>query len=295
MVDDPAETTNVIGRYPAEVRELQGMLDSVTGGQPEKVETAIVDQRTLQELRSLGYLQGSSPGEYTLTGKGVDPKDRLAVLKLLHFATNSDAPADQRIRMLRDAISQDPANPALYSNIGDLYRSVGRSDEEIKLYVDAINRGIRNSWLYSRAGAMYLRRGNKQEAVTFLEGAARVNPSDHESLQNLAVAHRETGRTTDAERVLKSILEADPGYGPAHNELGMIAFQNRDLGAARTYFEKAAQLDPAYQLNLARLYKMQGENARARAAFEAFLAGPAERPEYRQLIPQIKRELAAIP
>jgi Flp pilus assembly protein TadD len=141
---------------------------------------------------------------------------------------------------------------------------------------------------------MYLRRGNKQEAVTFLEGAARVNPSDHESLQNLAVAYRETGRAADAERVLKSILAADPGYGPAYNELGMIAFQNRDLAAARTYFEKAAQLDPAYQLNLGRLYKMQGDTARARAAFEPFLAGPAERPEYRQLIPQIRKELAAL-
>jgi choline-sulfatase len=295
LIEDPGETTNVIARYPKELGELQGMLDSMTGSQPEKVETAVVDQRTLQELKSLGYVRGSSPGEYALTGEGVDPKDRVEVLRLLHLAMDIPAPAAERVSKLRRAIGQDPTNPALYSNLGDLYRSAGRPNDEMKLYLDAIRQGIRNAWLYSRVGAIYLRAGNNQEAVTFLEGAARANPSDHESLQNLAVVYRETGRIADAERVLNSILSSGEEYAPAFNELGMVAFQKRDLPAAREYFEKAARLDPAYQLNLARLYRMQGDTARARAAFAAFLAGPALRPEYRDVIPQIKRELAALP
>ena len=94
--------------------------------------------------------------------------------------------------------------------------------------------------------------------------------------------------------MLNSILASGEEYAPAYNELGMAAFQKRDLPAARAHFEKAARLDPAYQLNLGRLYKMQGDNARARAAFEAFLAGPASRPEYRNLVPQVRRELAAL-
>jgi len=295
LIDDPGETTNVIARYPNETKELRGLLESMAGSQSEKVETAIVDQRTLEELKSLGYLRGSSPGEYTLTGKGVDPKDRIEVLRLLHRAIDSPAPVTERVSMLRRAIAHDPTNPALYSNLGDLYRSAGRTNDEMNLYLDAIKQGIRNAWLYSRVGAIYLRRGNRQQAVTFLEGAARANPSDHESLQNLTVVYRETGRIADAERVLNSILASGEDYAPAYNELGMVAFQKRDLAAARGHFEKAAQLDPAYQLNLARLYRIQGDTTRARAAFEAFLAGPASRPEYRNVVPQIKRELATLP
>jgi hypothetical protein len=66
------------------------------------------------------------------------------------------------------------------------------------------------------------------------------------------------------------------------------------LAAARSNFERAAQRDPAYQLNLARLYKMTGEKARAKAAFEAFLASKSSSPEYRQIIPQVKQELASV-
>ena len=118
-----------------------------------------------------------------------------------------------------------------------------------------------------------------------LEMAARLNPSDYESLENLAVAYRAAGRIADSERVLNAILKSGEEYAPAYNELGMAAFQKGDVAAAQGYFEKAARLDPTYQLNLGRFYKMAGDNARARAAFEAFLAARSSSAEYRQVIP----------
>ena len=238
---------------------------------------------------------GSSQQQYKLTGKGIDPKDRIEVLKLLHLALYSNLPVTRRIDMLRQAVVQDPANPTLYNNLGNLYAEAGRSGETLKLYGDAVSKGIRTAWLYSRLGHLYLQQGNKNEAMNNFEQAALLNPSDYDSLQNLAVVYRETGRLADAERVLESILKSGEEYAPAYNELGMAAFQKGDKAKAIGYFEKAAQLDAAYQLNLGRLYKSMGENSRARAAFESFLAGAASRPEYRQIIPQVREELAAIP
>jgi Tfp pilus assembly protein PilF len=75
----------------------------------------------------------------------------------------------------------------------------------------------------------------------------------------------------------------------------MVSFQKGDVAAARGYFEKAAQLDPKYQLNLGRLYKMAGDNTRARACFQAFLAAKSADAEYRSLIPQVQKELAQTP
>ena len=297
LAQDPGETANVIAGHPAEVRDLEAKLDSVAGGggQPERVEPARVDPRTLTQLKSLGYLGGSPQGQYVLTGKGTDPKDRAEVLRLLHFAVYSGEPLARRVAMLRQAVAADPVNPSLYSNLGDILAGAGRQAEAMQLYQDGIAKGIRAAWLYSRLGSLYLRQGNKADAIVYFERAAQLNPSDYDSLQNLAVAYRETGKLAEAEQVCQWVLKSGEEYAPAYNELGMISFQKGDAAKAREYFEKAAQLDPTYQLNLGRLYKMAGDNARARAAFEAFLAARGDSPEYRPMIPQVRKELAAIP
>ena len=75
---------------------------------------------------------------------------------------------------------------------------------------------------------------------------------------------------------------------------GWRLFRRATWRAAQGYFEKAARLDPTYQLNLGRFYKMAGDNARARAAFEAFLAARSSSPEYRQMVPQVRKELETI-
>ena len=296
LAQDPAEISNVIAAHAAEARALEAKLDAAAGSAREKVETAASDRRTMEQLRSLGYLGGSSQREYELTGKGIDPKDRVGVLKLLHFAVYAESglPLPQRIAMMRQAIAEDPSNPALYSSLGDLYRDGGDRNHEIKLYQDAVKRGVRSAGLYSRLGSLYLRQGRKSEAIPLLEQAARWNPSDYDSLEHLAVAYRETGRIDDAERTCNSILKSGEEYAPAYNELGMASFQKGDVAKARDYFEKAAQLDPIYQMNLGRLYKLAGDKERARAAFEAFLAARGSSEEYRRLLPQVKQELAQV-
>ena len=293
LAQDPAETSNVIASHPAEVQELESKLKAVSAA-TEKVAPAAMDPRTIQQLKSLGYLGGNSTQATDLTGQGTDPKDRLDVLRLLHLAVHSGAPPAERVSMLRQAISKDPANPSLYNYLGNLYAEGGRQAEAMRLYQDALQHGVRPAWLYSRLGSLYLRQGKKSEAITLFETATELNPSDYESLQNLAVAYREAGRSADSERVLNAILKSGEEFAPAYNELGMTAFQKGDVAAAQGYFEKAARLDPTYQLNLGRFYKMAGDNARARAAFEAFLATRSENAEYRPMIPQIRKELAEI-
>src|ERR1035437_3704142 len=298
LVKDPGETTNVIGDHAAEVQQLKAHLKAAAGG-VEKVQTTMVDQRTMAQLKSLGYLGGSSGREYALTGEGIDPKDRLDVLKLLYRAVSPDAgtPASERIPMLRRALAQDPANPSIYYHLGDLYRGAARPGEAMALYRQAIRNGLRNAWLFSRLGYLYLQQGNKDEAVASFERAAQLNPSDTESLNDLAMAYLETGKLRDAERVFKWSLSTDDKYALAYNGLGLVFIQKQDMGQARGYFEKAVQLDPDLleaQLNLGRIYKIMGANTRARACFEAFLA-KASPAEYGPVISKVKAELADMP
>jgi choline-sulfatase len=301
LVRDPAEVSNVITSHPAEVQELEARLNAVSSnaGGVEKVSTAMVDRSTTEQLRSLGYLGGVSQQEYELTGKGIDPKDRLEVVKVLELAMSpgSRVPAGERITLLRRALALDPTNPTIYYDLGQAYAKAGRDAEAMKLYQYGIEKGVRTAWIYSRLANLQLRVGNTAEAIASFERAAQLNPADSESLSDLGLAYLDMGRLPDAERVFKWAVATDSDYAPAHNGLGLVAIQKKDLTSARGHFQKAVDLDPGLleaQLNLGRIYKMMGANARARACFEAFLAR-ASPAEYAEIIPKVKAELAAMP
>lgn len=296
LAADPAESNNIIASHPAEAQDFEKRLQTLAAAD-EKVQTSMVDRRTLDQLKSLGYLGGSSHGEYTLDGKGIDPKDRTAVLDLLYRAMSPDAGAKPsgRVPALREALAQDPGNPTVYYYLGDEYGRAGRHGEALALYRQALHHGVRNAWLYSRLGRLYVREGKRDEAILAYERAAQLNPSDCESISDLGMVYLDTNRPADAERVYKWCLATEP-YAPAYNGLGLAAVRKRDMTAARGYFEQAVEADPDLleaQLNLGRIYKMIGADTRARACFEAFLkkADPAE---YGHIIPKIKAEAAEL-
>jgi len=292
---DPTETNNVIQSNAAEAQKLQAELAAIAGKGTEKVETSTVDQRTLAQLRSLGYLSGVSQPTFELKGKGVDPKDRLGVLKALEEAdgTQSHLPFPRRIELLRQALKQDPTNPTLYYSLGRNCERAGRDAEAIDVYRAAIRNGVESGWLHSQVGDFLVRSGRKTEAIAEYERAIQLDPADTGTQVNLATAYVETGRLEDAERIFKGIIRIDETHAGAYNGLGVIAIQRQDAVSARSYLEKTVQLDPDLleaQLNLGILYKMAGENARARTCFESFLA-KASPAKYGEMIPKVREEL----
>lgn len=290
--EDPGETNNVIAAHPSEGRELESRL----GSSQEKVETSAVDPKTMAQLRSLGYLGGASPGARKLTGTGIDPKDRVEVLRLLFGASaDSGVPAAQRIPLLRQALQLDPANPAIYYQLGLEYSHAGNAAGALDLYRAGLRNGVKTAWLYSRMAGILLRQGRRDEAIASFEKAAQLNPADSESMSDLGLAYLESGKPNDAERIFKwSLAAGGADFALTHNGLGLVAIEKQDLAAARGHFEKAVSLDPGLleaQLNLGRIYKIGGDRQRARERFEAFLA-KAPVAEYGELIPKIRAEVA---
>ncbi len=296
---DPGETNNVLAGHSPEVRKLEAQLvaASRTAG-PENVETSPMDEKTLAQLKTLGYTSGFSPRSFSLTGQGVDPKDRVAVLKLMDAAEQpqSGLSEPRRIDLLQQAVRLDPANPLLYYTLGAKLEKAGRYDEATALYRAAAAQGIKNGRLRSRLADLLVRSGKKAEAVTEYEEAARLDPADVESQANLATAYLELGRLADAERVYKAIVAIDPSSSAAQNGLGVLAIQRQDGNAARGYFQKAVDLDPDLveaQLNLGLLYQIAGDRGRARACFERFLAKASPR-QYGNVIPKVRAALAEL-
>jgi choline-sulfatase len=301
LISDPRETRNIIQTNGQEVEKFEAQLKKYTSNGPngaEKVETAMVDERVMDQLKSLGYLSGVGGRTYELNGTGTDPKDALDVLQWIDEAESpgTSLPEPKRIALLRRALDKDPKNPSLCYQLGGRLEKNGRYDDAMQLYRTALSNGLDSGRLHSRLADLLLRRGDKDLAITEYEKAAQINPVDLDSQNNLATAYLEKGRLAESERTFKWILANDAGYSAAQNGMGLVSIQKRDFPAARGYFEKAAQLDPdlvEVHMNLGLLYEMAGERDRARSSLETFLskASPAQ---YGSVIPRVREKIASL-
>jgi arylsulfatase A-like enzyme/Tfp pilus assembly protein PilF len=296
LAADPHEQKNVLAENRAEVQKLESELKKIAGSGSEKVETAMVDERVMDQLKSLGYVSGAGGRSYDLTNSGTDPKDAIRILQMIDEAESSqnNLPEPKRIALLKQALAQDPKNPSLYYQLGGRLEKNALYDQAMELYRTALSKGIESARLHSRLGDLLVRRGEKEAAIAEYEKAARINPADLDSQNNLATAYLEKGRLADAERVFQWVLTNDSSYAAAQNGMGLISIQRQDHNAARGYFQKAVDLDPELveaHLNLGLLYEMAGDRARARSSFETFLA-KASPAHYGHVIPRVKQELA---
>ena len=301
LAADPHETKNVLPQNTAEVRKFEAQLKNLVSpalNGSEKVETAMLDERVMDQLKSLGYLSGAGGRSYELTGTGKDPKDALDILHLIDEAESGETnlPESRRIALLRQALDKDPHNPSLYYQLGGRLEKNGRYDDAMQLYRVALSKGIDSGRLHSRLADLLLRRGEKEPAIAEYEKAAQINPADLDSQNNLATAYLEKGRLADSERTFKWILANDANYAAAQNGMGLVSIQKREYQAARGFFERAVQLDPELvevHMNLGLLYEMAGERARARSSFETFIA-KASPAQYGSILPRVREKLASL-
>ena len=294
---DPGELNNVIAAQPKEFRELEAqlkLLSRMGNNNTETVVTQPMDQKTIDQLRSLGYVGGSSDSSVELNGKGADPKDRIGVLKIFEQVTGPGSaklsPA-RKTAMLQQAIAEDPTNPYLYSTLAEQYRQTGQNDLAMQTCLTALHHGVRNGVIFSLLGTLYLHQGNTKQAILFLQQGVNMDPLNLERQANLASALRQDGQMDKAEEIFRHVNTIQPN-APAYNGLGTIEFSRHNLPAARADFDRALQLDP---LDMEAQYNLGLYCAQTRdfpcvvTAFKTFLAKTS--PEYRDEVPQAQYDL----
>ncbi len=101
----------------------------------------------------------------------------------------------------------------------------------------------------------------------------------------------QTDRPNRAFECLQRALKLRPAYPEALNNLGVLYLRTRRVAEAIASFkqciEAAPQFEQAY-LNLARVYGLQGENAKARDVLLEFLKQRPDNQPARQLLNELK-------
>ena len=294
---DPGELNNVIAAQPKEYREMEAqlkLLSRLGDNKTETVNTQTMDQKTIDQLRSLGYVGGSSDSNVELNGKGADPKDRMGVLNIYEQVTGPESAkmsTARKIARLQQAIAQDPTNPYLYSTLAEQYRQAGQADLAIKTCLSALHRGIRNGTIFSLLGTLYMQQGHAKDAILFLQQGVNMDPLNLERQTNLAGALRQDGQLDKAEQIFRNINSIQPN-APAYNGLGAIEMSRHNLPAARADFDRALQLDPydmEAQYNLGLYCAQTRDFPCVVTAFKTFLAKAS--PQYRDEVPQAEYDL----
>jgi protein O-GlcNAc transferase len=160
---------------------------------------------------------------------------------VLGLALREHGRAADAERVLRDALSQQPQQPALLLELGNALADLGR----------------------------------RQEAIAALEQAARIRPSYLLAHFNLGNLLREIGRLDDAVAAYESALRLKPDYAEACYNLGITRQNLQQPAQAIAAYRRAAELRPDHVgtfFNLASALRSLGQSADAVAAFRRAIA-----------------------
>jgi tetratricopeptide (TPR) repeat protein len=305
---DPREERNLTASRPADVNQLQRVLQSARGAERTSTRTAETAE-TRERLRSLGYISATAPVKTHFTDAD-DPKRLLAVDRAIENVVSRYQSGDLygAIAAAQAVQRERPDMPIALVHLAFLYNQAGEHNRAADTILRALALNPSANETAALAGAYLTEAGRAREAVERLaayaasetpdvdvliaygvalaesdrpreamaafDRARAIDPSDGLATANVGTIYLQAGDLTRAETAFKDALEADPTVGRAENGLGIIAAKRGDNAAAVTHWQRAVSLDPHdYQtlFNLGDLLRRLGRPTEARPYLEKYL------------------------
>ncbi|HWY19806.1 MAG TPA: sulfatase-like hydrolase/transferase [Candidatus Acidoferrum sp.] len=230
---DAAELDNKYEPWNANVQKFRGILSELRAKTPPPDPSkGVVGQRTIDELKALGYLGRADVGSATNVPEPSllpDPKDKIEEQNLLHsamMASEDDREADAR-ESLKKVLQLDPKSPTALLQLGELE----------------------------------LKAGDYASAAQHLKGALEVRPDDATAAFYEGQALEKTHDLAGARDALEASLKLMPSQFEARLLLGEVYLALSNANAAEDQFEAALLLQPKSveaQLGVAKAQLAQG-------------------------------------
>jgi tetratricopeptide (TPR) repeat protein len=157
----------------------------------------------------------------------------------------------------KKVLKMDPDFAAAHSNLGVVYKILGKHQKAKDCYEKAIeiNPGFADA--HSNLGNLLKKLGKNQKAKDCYEKTIEINPGFADAHNNLGAIFGDLGEYPKAKKCFEKAIELNPNYAIAYNNLGGIF---KDLGEhqkAKDCYKKAIEIDPnhaAFYSNLSTLY-----------------------------------------
>jgi len=248
-----ASARDMAGRVLQEVLEIEapGAVptyetgNAQDGAMPDQEASSSVDPEILEKLRSLGYLETSSPkGDRNMAG--------------VLFESGKYEEAAEAYRKI---VERDPSDGAARASLAGALGALGRYPQALAQIETAIKLEPLNPESYHNRGAIHERLGDRPSAIEDYRTALRYNPRYEPSMQALA---RLTGEAT---------ARPEPA-GPAEKLASLLAQRASDAARRGDYAEAIRQLDEAQRIapRFALLYQYRSNVAYLMGDREAAIA-----------------------
>ncbi len=241
LADDAGEQRNAASARRDRLQVLASLLrefDTAPPARP-KIESAA----TVERLRALGYVSPTSPAARRDYTEADDPKRLIALDRKLQEAIVAvqDGRGTEAIGIFQDLIARRPDDAEAYIDLSIAYWQTDQQDRAIATLQTAVKRGLTQRELRVKLGTCLALSGHGAQAVPILEGLA---PDDPDAENALGLAYAQVGRTADALRAFRHVLQIDPASGLALENIATVQRNAGDRAAAEASLRQAIALDP---------------------------------------------------
>ncbi len=184
-----------------------------------------------------------------------------------------------QVERARDALEPlltlTPNDVAALNLAGEVALANKEIDQAAEYYKKALAVDPKNAGVQTRLGQAHLAAGDTQQAIQDLETAAAEDPGQYQADLALLVLHLSRNELDKAQAAADALRKKQPNNPLTYNLAGLVGLAKRDPALARSSFEHALQLQPAYlpaARNLAMLDMRDGKPEVARQRYEAIVA-----------------------
>lgn len=223
-----------LGRFDEAVTAYEAALKQDPSNAPLRLNLALAFYKK-------GDLKNAA-AEFERLHNGDPDNERIATLLgdcYLRLGRNSDAEA-----LAAPLHQRHPDNADLSYVLGSALIANGKQREGVVL-VEGVAKSGNAADAYLLAGRTRLKLDEYAAAVQDLDAAVSLDPNLPEVFTLRGVAREGAGDTIGAEADLRKALERNPGNFEANAHLGAILYIKRDLPAAKTFLDRAFQVDPS--------------------------------------------------
>ena len=183
----------------------------------------------------------------------------------------------------KKAAEIDPTNVVYQKSLADFYYSVAeRVEDALEIYFKVLDQQPRNAEVVLMVGHISVALNRFDDAEEYYKQVLEIEPWNQDAglllgkLQNRRNSHDKPpsaeelyadiqgmvneGREYEAINALETLLESYSDFALAHNDLGVLYYQQGDKDKALNCYAEAARLEPAnitFQKNLADFYYVE--------------------------------------
>ncbi len=199
-------------------------------------------------------------------------KDR----ELLAFAYKANHQPQLAIAELQKLVAKEPGNPEYPYWIGRTEMDARNPHGAVAVFRKMIAQSPDYLRAYESLGMALEQEGEKDAAVAIYQQGVKRDEKLHACpawlYLNFGALQQERNELKEAEANLRASLRCAP-LAPAHYKLGLVLQDTNRIDGAIEQYRLAIGLQPGYSppyYLLARLYRIQGDSAKAEQAMDAF-------------------------